>query len=664
MAATPPATPRESPPPSEPPAPDAARQRDATESETPPAAPPPSAVSLQLPTLWLRGAFCTLASTVVHMFLFICLALIPLAGRPPEDPPKIVARAIEEPEREPEIPVELDRQVEPADTLETAAAAQVDALGLAGDLPSVAQPQLAMPEQPLYETAQQAVQLGDVNLFQLTPAELTTELPEGSLGNPRAVVDGVDQALDQITQELIWLLQKEEVLVVWLFDQSESMKDEQAEIRQRIGRIYQELGLTTVADGDRLMTAVCSYGQGFAVHTPKPTSKRGDISRAIAQVPIDASGQELMLSGVAQAIARHKGYAQKSRRKMVLILLTDESGSLDENDQLLEPTLQVVREARCRIYVLGRESVFGYPYARIRWKHPQTQRTHWLRINRGPETALVEQLQTDGFRARWDAFPSGFGPYEQSRLAIESDGIFFMLPSQESNLVRGEKRRYELEALRIYKPDLIPRREYLEELNQHEMRRVLAQVIYDLNPYNEQAAKIIVMRVTFSKDWPQLVSQVQQQLPKIPPYRVYLNRAIETVESLEPLRQQEADPRWQANYDLLRAQLYAYQARLYEYEAYLRKFVQKQTFVPPKKGNNVFVHWDLHLSKETLAGEVIDPYVRKATTLYRQVMADHPGSPWAARAKYELGRGFGVKLAPDYEPDVKWSGPLQPIPKL
>ena len=39
------------------------------------------------------------------------------------------------------------------------------------------------------------------------------------------------------------MLLKGKVQIAWVFDQSESMKDDQQEIRDRIERVYQELGL-------------------------------------------------------------------------------------------------------------------------------------------------------------------------------------------------------------------------------------------------------------------------------------------------------------------------------------------------------------------------------------------------------------------------------------
>ena len=51
----------------------------------------------------------------------------------------------------------------------------------------------------------------------------------------------------------------------------------------------------------------------------------------------------------------------------------------------------------------------------------------------------------------------------------ETGGVFFMLPSVETRLVRGnaDKRRYQLEALRPYLPDMRSRLEQLTNALRH-----------------------------------------------------------------------------------------------------------------------------------------------------------------------------------------------------
>ena len=221
--------------------------------------------------------------------------------------------------------------------------------------------------------------------------------------------------------------------------------------------------------------------------------------------------------------------------------------------KVLEQAISVAKSASCRIYTLGREANFGYPFAYLRWIHPQTFRHHWLQIDRGPESAFFEQLQTNGFHRRYDAFSSGFGPYEQTRMTRETNGIFFMLPSVESALVASEKRRYTLDAMRAYNPDLRSRPEVFADRDKFPLRALLWKIANDLNPYNPEIAKIIELRTEFSIDLPVLFQQARMEQQKALIYLTYLDRAQKEMEKNKRLRDQETSPRWQGNYDLMYA---------------------------------------------------------------------------------------------------------------
>ena len=496
--------------------------------------------------------------------------------------------------------------------------------------------------------------------------KLIVEAPAGALGDPRSIVDTYEQAMDRITQEIMWMLSKGDAMVVWCFDQSESMKDDQKEIRDRIDRIYVELGLANGKDNQSLLTGVTSYGEGFINHTPKPVSDFTSIRAAIDQVPVDPSGKEMMCHAVGKSIAQMREYAQRENRQMALVLVTDESGDRPTNEGILERAIAEAKAAHCRVYILGRESVFGYPYAHMRWQHPQTKRTHWLPIDRGPETGFVEQLQIDGFRRRHDAHPAGFGSYEQTRIARETGGVFFLLPSIETNLVRGEKQRYELEQMRPYVPDLRSRLDIFKDRDDSPLRTVLWQVINDLNPYNPLISKAVEMRMTFSPRPEEFLRQAAESQIHARAYLPYLAKAQQALEKIKPLREQEAAPRWQANYDLMYAQLIAYQARIYEYGAYLNWFMKNPKTVPLTKAPNLtLTHWEIHTRKELLRPEESQAYIDKAHALFTEVAKEHPGTPWAARAVAEQARGYGVGLVPIYEPPYPQpSGPVKPIPKL
>lgn len=610
---------------------------------------------------WFRPSAAFLTSMVTHMVAVLALALwvMPTVTQTAIEP--LTVRPLDEPIEDLETVV-LDEQVEAA--TEMVFGDSGGQLGPLGEAPEFSDVQV---EQELLEAevSQVTVDMDSVLTSIADTGELFSEVTTGTLQRSRSVVDGYGPAMDRITQEILQLLYDGPVLVVWCFDESGSMKDDQQEIRDRIERVYEELGLSDRSKDDLLATAITSFGQGFHVHTEIPTSDLEEIRRAINAVPQDDSGVERMCQAVGESIGRYQRYVNRTRRRMVLILVSDESGDPANNLQFLEPTIRQAKDARCKIYALGREACFGYPYVFFRYKHPQTERIHWLRVQRGPETAFVEQIQTNGFYRRHDAFPSGFGPYEQSRMCYETNGIFFLLPSLESNLVRGQKRRYELDAMKWYHPDLRPRREIFAERDRHELRTTLWGIISDLNPYNPQSAKVIELRDDWSLDPAVFSRQVVQEQTKAKIYLIYLLKAIERMEAIRPLREKEESRRWRANYDLLHGQLLAYAARVNEFGVYLDYCMQNPKSAPPTKAPNLYLrHWELTTRKELLTAEVVQPYIDRANEIFAQLEADHPGTPWAARAKWERNRGYGVDLYPYYEPPYKEVANPTPLPKL
>ncbi|MGE3317545.1 MAG: hypothetical protein AB7O26_20740, partial [Planctomycetaceae bacterium] len=72
----------------------------------------------------------------------------------------------------------------------------------------------------------------------MVAADLQSEV----LGEAGAPVDNYEAALSRISEELIRLMREKPVLVVWMFDESVSMQDDQKEIREHFHKIYEELG--------------------------------------------------------------------------------------------------------------------------------------------------------------------------------------------------------------------------------------------------------------------------------------------------------------------------------------------------------------------------------------------------------------------------------------
>jgi hypothetical protein len=651
------------------PAPAAAAPAAAGSKPTPPSAPKPGAAAdkpadgdaeapreragIARRTYQAAGAFST--SMIVHAVGLLILGLWTL---PAIIQDQLVPLTVTEPTPQEELTEVLPEETDPSQQINFEASASTPVVGLTTGHSSQLAGANSGPPAMAREVAESiegpAVELNDFSVFGVGGGELAQDAGVMAAGEPAAVVNDYAEAMDRITQEILMYLLKSDVLVLWMFDQSESMKDDQREIRDRVERVYQELGLTETAQGDALLTSVASFGENFMLHTTRPTHDLDEIRGAIDAVPLDPSGLEHTWRSAGQMINIHRKFASAGKRQLMLVVVTDESGEYEENVANLEGAIAEAKAARCPIYILGREAVFGYPYAFMNWTEPESKLNFWLQINRGPETPDPEQLQTNGFYRRYDAFPSGFGPFEQSRAARETGGVFFLLPSPEVNLVGRDDRKYAAAMMRPYLPDLSPRDQYVAGRDQVELRATIWKVITDLNPYNPQVQPHIEMRHTFSLALPALLQERAVELAKAEHYFRYLHAAEEALEGIKRKRDAEPNARWRANYDLIYAQVVAYKVRLYEYGAYLDWFGRNpKPILNPYKNVEGFpvqsTHWELGWRTETLTDATTKEYQELSRKLFQKVLEEHPGTPWAARAEWELARGFGVELVEAYD---------------
>ncbi|MFQ5731708.1 MAG: vWA domain-containing protein [Planctomycetaceae bacterium] len=516
-------------------------------------------------------------------------------------------------------------------------------------------------------------------------------------GEPTAIVDGYGDALNRITQELIRLMRKDKLLVVWLFDESESMRDDQKEIAENFHIVYKELRiiqtklpkLGTKATKQQigranakapLLTAVYGFGDKLN-KLLDPTADANAIIKTISEkIDIDETGKEHTCTAIVEAISRHKTFAARQRRKLVVIVVSDESG---DDGMAVETTLKLAKRTKSPLYFLGRESMFGYPYARQRWIDRKYKLPHWIRINRGPETSFPECLQWDGLRARWDAFSSGFGPYEQVRLARETNGIFFVLPSEETNLVGAgarDKRQFAAHDMREYHPMWLSRTQYDRARRNSKFRRTIWDVIVRLNPTKHEEnliprydPQLNIRLWHYGLELPEFKKQAVVEARKA--FRAWktLHKALELLEEIKPLRATEPSSRWRANYDLALAQCLAFRVRLFQFLLAMDAHVlakPPRTPKPPAPGRQPANEWvvartramiepddaqfgrvkqtfQLKLTRQEFLDH-LKSQQKRATELYIAVMGRHKGTPWARRAQWELARGFGMRFVGRY----------------
>lgn len=613
-----------------------------------------------------------LVSTVVHGLLLLVLWQIVMSVPQDEQVFDLESVILDEDRDIEDVVQELDQQTESATTMNFVSGSASKAVG--GSNAPLAKQQ-AIEIEDTIDNPDVKVQIATQNL----PGAdvLSQDLGEAEVtGEVGAIVEGYGDALDRLTQELIRMLRSDKLLVVWMFDESESMKDDQQEIRGRLKRVYEELHIVEKDEAaagskknlkDVLLTAITSFGETQHKQTPKPTGNPDELMTAIDKIPIDKTGKENLCASIVEVVKEYKMMAARAKRKLVLVIVSDESG---DDGTGVEDALREARGAKSPIYILGRESVFGSLYAHVRWRQPQTGRLFYLPIRRGPETPFAEQMQYNGFRRRRDSHISGFGPYEQVRLCKMTNGIFFQLPGEQENLNELDDRENTALNLREYLPDLSSRPNYQRHRDSSKFRKAIWDVIVMLNPYNPRAKGLELpdpqqTRERFNTTLASYGPKVQQRLQQIKAILSVMQQARRHLASVKDLRDSEPSRRWRANYDLISAQLLWYQVRLFEYAIGLEQFARKG--VPARlkenpKHNRWYIREDP--SEFVLPDELQQKLLGVTPDELEQVRDNaiegleavkklHAGTPWSRRAEWELKRKTGVQFRTYYQPPPK-----------
>lgn len=138
---------------------------------------------------------------------------------------------------------ELDIDTTVSETLSVTAGGMVTSnLGAAANQP-IAQQKIERSE-VLEDPKLRVTSIGDITVPGLET--LGTDLGEGVVsGEVGARVEGYGAAMHRLTQELTRMMRQQQVIAVWLFDASESLKDDRQEIRDNFHKIYEELDIAS-----------------------------------------------------------------------------------------------------------------------------------------------------------------------------------------------------------------------------------------------------------------------------------------------------------------------------------------------------------------------------------------------------------------------------------
>lgn len=471
----------------------------------------------------------------------------------------------------------------------------------------------------------------------------------GSVGT-----SGAAGAVDRITHEILLSLEQRPTLVVWLFDQSGSLKAQREAIVRRFDRVYDELGVIQATgssafkrhQGQPLLTVVASFGASAQLLTRRPTDNLEEIKASVQSINDDESGIENVFQAVALVANRYRHFRlQSPGRNVMIVLFTDEAG---DDVQRLDSTVDLCRRYEMPVYVVGVPAPFGRQQAYVRYVDPDPsfdQSPQWLPVHQGPESLLPELLQLGfaGESEHDDPLDSGFGPFGLCRLSYETGGLYFTVhpnrevgrrisPWETARMASYISEFFDPHRMRTYRPDYVSVDEY---------QRLLAR---------NRACGALVEAAQLS--WTAPMENVRRRFPKVNDSQLArnlsvaqraaariepkINQIVEILRTGEPDRPQVTKPRWQAGFDLALGRALAAKVRTEGYNAMLAEAKQGMNFQDPRNDT-----WVLRRSREVTINSALARDAADARTYLQRVVDDHAGTPWALLADRELHNPLG-----------------------
>jgi hypothetical protein len=270
--------------------------------------------------------------------------------------------------------------------------------------------------------------------------------------------------------------------------------------------------------------------------------------------------------------------------------------------------------------------------------------TPWQPILQGPESRELELIQLEYEDAYADVglLDAGFGPFALEWLCRASGGAFLAVrrPAPRS-APRGMRRSewpmpaagdVDPQVMRRYAPDWLDADAYralyagnaacqaLHDAARLPPASVLRDIVYRFEKRDEAELK-------------NRLDRAQQAAAKVAP-------AIDQVYEILSRGAGEADkitrPRWRVAFDLALGRAAAAKARTDGYNALLAALKRGRAFTRPDSR-----FWALERDATIEDSSSLQAMIERARTHLQRVVAEHPQTPWARMAQYELDTPMG-----------------------
>lgn len=464
----------------------------------------------------------------------------------------------------------------------------------------------------------------------------TVDTTGGTVENVAQGGGGVEGAIDRLTWEIQQSLHEKKTTVIWLFDQSLSLRERRDAIADRFENVYRQLESLGEGGADSLNTVVATYGEKFALLNDKPSADVKPLISKVRSIANDPSGKENVFYAVGQLASKFQRERGRGRN-VRLFIVTDEKG--DDAERYLEESLVLCRRAGIRVYVVGNVSPFGREKAFMNFRLEDGEQVQ-LDYDAGPETVEPESLNVGLWGNRpinLNLVSSGYGPYGLTRLCKETGGLYYV--AKEDSQVK-----FNPAVMRNYPPDYRPIVDYMKSLKNNKAKAALVTAAKATKIDN-----IPLPRLDFPAYNDNILRETITEAQKPAAELIYkIDRLAEGLAVGEKDRDKVNEPRWRAAYDLAMGRALAMRVRAAGYNQMLAEMKGSPRPMQKKDSNE----WRIVPSKTINSGAAIKKEERRAATYLKRVMDDHPDTPWAYIAELELSTPMGWEWQENRNPGV------------
>lgn len=451
---------------------------------------------------------------------------------------------------------------------------------------------------------------------------------------------GVAGSIDRLTFEIMASLKERKTLVVWLFDESTSMKKRREFVAERFENIYKQLGLLNVETKNNVLkSAVMSFGKDTHFISKDATDDIDSLVKLVKEnIPDDESGKENVFGAVEAAVKRYRDQRTRDHRNCMIVIVTDERGDdFERVDQCIKETAA----AGFKVFCVGNAAPFGQEKGQVDFEDKDGFVWNDLPVDQGPETVAPEYVKLPFWgvaSSDLNRLTAGLGPYALTRLCAETQGVYLIAEDT------GKGVRFDPAIMRNYLPDYRPIRFYEKDRQANRAKMVLVDAARKTINDSVPAPDTIFRADTDAV----LRTQLNESQKPFAVLDYKVNEIVSLLEQGEKDRVKIKEPRWQASYDLAYGRALALRVRAFGYNMMLAQMKSNpKTF--EKQGNNT---WELIASDEISTGVATKKLAAKAQEYLERVVNSHAGTPWAALAERELSKPMGwswKEFRKDYE---------------